>query len=107
MVFWGGPPAEAVYGYGGNNGQLPNPVNQALKAATSAGIVVGQLLFGWLADVFGRRRMYGIELAIIILSTLNCALASPSPSMSSTGLLVFWRVMMVGWTPSPSLSPSP
>jgi len=48
-----------------------------------------------LADVFGRRKMYGIELGIIVLSTLNCALANPSPTMSSTGLLVFWRVMMV------------
>ncbi len=39
--------------------------------------------------------MYGIELGIIVLSTMSCALASPSQSMSSTGLLVFWRVMMV------------
>jgi hypothetical protein len=39
--------------------------------------------------------MYGIELGIILLSTLNCALANPSPAITSTGLLVFWRVMMV------------
>jgi MFS transporter, PHS family, inorganic phosphate transporter len=95
LTFWSGPPESAINGFGGNHGTLPTPVNTALKASTSAGIVVGQILFGWLADVFGRRRMYGIELAIIILSTLSCALASPSQSMNSTGLLVFWRVMMV------------
>ncbi|KAK0701786.1 major facilitator superfamily domain-containing protein [Lasiosphaeria miniovina] len=94
VVFWQGAPAAAANGFGGNYGSLPGPVSTALKASTSAGIVVGQLLFGWLADVCGRRRMYGIELGIIVLSTLNCALASPSQSMSSTGLLVFWRVMM-------------
>jgi PHS family inorganic phosphate transporter-like MFS transporter len=93
VVFWGG--LESVNGFGGNNGVLPMSVNQALKASTSAGIVIGQVLFGWLADVFGRRRIYGIELGIIVLSTMNCALASPSQSMSSTGLLTFWRVMMV------------
>ncbi|KAJ9136493.1 Major facilitator superfamily domain-containing protein [Pleurostoma richardsiae] len=94
LVFWQGPPEDARNGFGGNNGQLPTPVSQALKASTSAGIVVGQVVFGWLADVCGRRRMYGIELGIIILATLNCALASPSQSMTSTGLLTFWRVVM-------------
>jgi MFS family permease len=95
VVFWEGLAADVEHGYGGNHGTLPNPVNQALKAATSAGIIVGQILFGWLADVFGRRRMYGVELAIIIIATMSCALASPSPSVNFTGLMVFWRVVMV------------
>jgi len=46
IVYWSGPPETATYGFGGNNGQLPSPVNQALKASTSAGIVIGQILFG-------------------------------------------------------------
>ena len=99
LVFWSGPPSEATHGFGGNYGLLPGSVNSALKASTSAGIVIGQVVFGWLADVYGRRRMYGIELGIIVLSTLNCALASPSQSMNSTALLVFWRVMMVRLSP--------
>jgi PHS family inorganic phosphate transporter-like MFS transporter len=106
VVFWSGPSESAVNGFGGNNGVLPGSVNTALKTSTAAGIVIGQVLFGWLADVFGRRRMYGIELAIIVFATLNCALASASQSMSSTGLLVFWRVMMVSES-SPLRSPSP
>lgn len=39
--------------------------------------------------------MYGIELGIIILCTMGCALASSSPAISAAGLLIFWRVMMV------------
>lgn len=39
--------------------------------------------------------MYGIELAIIILGTFSCALVSSSPSISSSALLIFWRVLMV------------
>jgi MFS family permease len=69
-------------------------VNTAVKAATSAGAVVGQLGFGWLADVIGRRKMYGVELAIIILATLAQSLAAPGQAVTMTGLLLFWRVVM-------------
>ncbi|KAH6605362.1 hypothetical protein Trco_007069 [Trichoderma cornu-damae] len=92
LVFYSGNASQN--GYGGNHGILPDPVNQALKASTSGGIVLGMIIFGWLADAFGRRRMYGIELIIIIVGTFGCALASPSPTISAAGLLVFWRVMM-------------
>lgn len=34
----------------GGNGHLPTTISQALKASTSAGIVVGMVLFGWLAE---------------------------------------------------------
>jgi MFS transporter, PHS family, inorganic phosphate transporter len=84
-----------VYWQGENNqGVMPVSVNTALKAATSGGAVVGQIGFGWLADVIGRRKMYGVELAIIILATLAQSLAAPSAAVTMTGLLTFWRVMM-------------
>ncbi len=44
VAFWSG--ERNAYGFGGNNGTIPDPVNQALKIATSAGIVIGQLVFG-------------------------------------------------------------
>lgn len=56
-----------VYHAGGSN--TPNQ-DLGIKVAHSVGTFVGQLLFGWLADVFGRKRMYGIELMIIIIGTL-------------------------------------
>ncbi|KND92242.1 Repressible high-affinity phosphate permease [Tolypocladium ophioglossoides CBS 100239] len=93
MVFWSGDQDQD--GYGGNGGVLPDTTNQALKASTSAGIVIGMIVFGWLADAVGRRRMYGIELAIIIFGTFSCALVSSGPAVSGCGLLIFWRVLMV------------
>lgn len=94
LAFWQGSPEDARFGFGGNYGSLPTPVSQALKASTSAGIIVGMLVFGCMSDYLGRRKMYGIELIIIVISTLLCALVSPSQSMESTFLLVFWRVIM-------------
>lgn len=89
MVFWQGPPST-----GGNYGILPTSINTAIKAATSAGAVIGQVGFGWLADSIGRRKMYGVELAIIILATLAQTLSAASPAMSMTGAFIFWRVVM-------------
>lgn len=42
-----------------------------LKIATPVGTLVGQLLFGWFADLVGRKRMYGVELTISKLSPSN------------------------------------
>lgn len=95
LAFWSGPPEDAHNGFGGNYGALPTPVSQALKASTSAGIVIGMVVFGCLADAVGRRKMYGIELIVIIVATLLCALVNPSQSINSTALLTFWRVIMV------------
>lgn len=48
MVFWSGD--EHHDGYGGNGGVLPDVIIQALKGSTSAGIIFGMMLFGWLAE---------------------------------------------------------
>ncbi|OGM45103.1 phosphate:H+ symporter [Aspergillus bombycis] len=54
-------------------GKIPYNSDTAIKVSTSGGTVFGQLFFGWLADI---------------------ALASDSPAVSITGILVFWRVLM-------------
>jgi PHS family inorganic phosphate transporter-like MFS transporter len=77
-----------------NTGKIPSNADTAIKVSTSGGTVIGQLLFGYLADRIGRKRMYGIELIIIIMATLAQALSSDSPSMSIVGVLIFWRVIM-------------
>lgn len=75
-------------------GKIPDADDTAIKVATSAGTVAGQVGFGILADVVGRKKMYGLELMIIIFSTLAQSLSSGSPAMSIVGLIVFWRVLM-------------
>ncbi|TGJ81683.1 hypothetical protein E0Z10_g7066 [Xylaria hypoxylon] len=75
-------------------GKLPQASDNAIKLATSAGTVVGQLGFGYLADVVGRKKMYGLELIVIIFATIGQALASGSPSVNVVGLIIFWRVLL-------------
>lgn len=71
----------------------PNSDN-AIKLATSAGTVVGQVGFGILADILGRKKMYGLELIVIIFATIGQALTGGSPGCDLVGLIIFWRVIM-------------
>jgi PHS family inorganic phosphate transporter-like MFS transporter len=75
-------------------GAIDSSADTAIKVATSGGTVIGQVGFGILADIVGRKKMYGLELIIIIFATLAQSLTSSSPSMSVVGLLIFWRVLM-------------
>ncbi|GAM42307.1 high-affinity inorganic phosphate transporter [Talaromyces pinophilus] len=83
-----------VFWVDSNKGKIPSNSDTAIKVATSGGTVIGQLAFGWLADHVGRKRMYGLELIIMIFATLAQSLSSDSPSMSIVGVLIFWRVVM-------------
>lgn len=75
-------------------GKMPNTSDNAIKLATSAGTVVGQLGFGAAADIVGRKRIYGLELIVIIFATVGQALTSGSPGCDVIGLIIFWRVIM-------------
>lgn len=75
-------------------GKMPTSSDNAIKLATSAGTVIGQLVFGFLADLLGRKRMYGLELIVIIFATVGQALTSGSPACNIIGLIIFWRVIM-------------
>ncbi|KAG6334803.1 hypothetical protein ID866_4292 [Astraeus odoratus] len=65
-----------------------------LKVATPIGNLVGQVIFGWLADLRGRKRMYGIELMIIIVATFCQTLAGQAPAIDILGVLILWRFIM-------------
>ena len=75
-------------------GTIPTNSDTAIKVATSGGTVIGQVCFGILADLVGRKRMYGLELILIIFATLAQSLSAASPAMSIVGLMIFWRVLM-------------
>lgn len=84
-----------------SHGTIPTNSDTAIKVATFGGTVLGQLGFGYLADVVGRKKMYGLELIIIIFATLAQALSSSSRAISITGLIIFWRVLMVSQRSTP------
>ncbi|KAJ7170579.1 inorganic phosphate transporter [Mycena crocata] len=81
------------YVYGHNQKLNPNQ-DLGIKVATPVGTLVGQLLFGWLADIVGRKKMYGVELMIIIVATFAQALSGGAHAVSIIGVLVVWRFIM-------------
>ncbi|KAF9067249.1 major facilitator superfamily domain-containing protein [Rhodocollybia butyracea] len=82
------------YVYGATHTALTSNASLGIKVATPVGTLIGQLLFGWLADVVGRKKMYGFELMIIIFTTFAQALSANGPSVNIIGVLVVWRVLM-------------
>ncbi|KAK3394552.1 major facilitator superfamily domain-containing protein [Podospora didyma] len=62
---------------------------------TLFGSVCGQLLFGYLADRYGRTRLYGIELVLVIVSTIGVATTSTGyGDISFLALFTWWRFVM-------------
>ena len=87
------------------SGTLAASDDTAIKIATSAGTVLGQLGFGFLADHLGRKKvrpttdisdkqMYGIELIVIIFATLALSLCGEGRSLNIVGVMIFWRVVL-------------
>lgn len=57
--------------------------------------MVGQFAFSIMGDVFGRKKMYGIELIILVVGALGCALAAwPVGEMSVVASLAIWRFIL-------------
>ncbi|GJJ68078.1 MFS transporter, PHS family, inorganic phosphate transporter [Entomortierella parvispora] len=75
-------------------GTLPSDLDLGIKVAASAGTFLGQVGFGYLADRLGRKRMYGIELMIIIVATLGQSLSGHGVSLSLPASLIIWRVIV-------------
>ncbi len=84
---------EIVY-WQGSQGVMPISTLNLIRVAPNVGTVFGMVVFGYLADVLGRRKMYGINLFIILSATLAESLCSSSPAISIIGVIVFWRVIM-------------
>lgn len=78
------------------DGKIPQSYETALICATLAGTLIGQILFGFLADMYGRRKMYGLELLVIVSATLGVAMSATGAkgSMNIMVWLIFWRTMM-------------
>lgn len=77
-----------------NTHVIPTQADTAIKLSTTAGAVIGQVLFGWLADKLGRKRMYGLELIIILIGTFGQAISGAGHGLSILGPLIFWRIVM-------------
>jgi PHS family inorganic phosphate transporter-like MFS transporter len=81
-----------------------------IKVATPVGTLFGQLVFGWLADIVGRKKMCkcfvfrhkynsngpldGVELIIITVATFGQAVSGGAHAVSIVGVLVVWRFIV-------------
>jgi PHS family inorganic phosphate transporter-like MFS transporter len=85
-----------VYWPDQEGGGIPTSVKTAMMCSTLAGTMVGQIGFGFAADVLGRRKMYGLELIIIIVGTMLLLMSSNGEknSMAIGGWLITWRAIM-------------
>ncbi len=58
-----------------------------LTSSTLLAVALGAMLFGWLGDLFGRRRIYGLEAILMIVGALVSALA-PNVTVLLVGRLI-------------------
>ncbi|CAG8497644.1 4882_t:CDS:2 [Acaulospora colombiana] len=72
----------------------PSNIDLSIKVSASVGNVIGQFGFGIIADMIGRKRIYGVELMIIVVGTVASALSSDGRAVTIQGCLIFWRFIM-------------
>ncbi|CUA71144.1 Putative inorganic phosphate transporter C8E4,01c [Schizosaccharomyces pombe 972h-] [Rhizoctonia solani] len=77
--------------YGGQ--RLPSGLEGFIKAGANIGAVVGQFLFGYLADSLGRKAVYGKELLLIIFATILC-ISVPS-YLGGHGVLIWIGIFRI------------
>lgn len=75
-------------------GDIPSSSNTLLKVSTSVGTVIGQLGFGMMADIIGRKKIYGVELIIMIAATILQCTAGHAPGVNFVAVLTFYRIIM-------------
>ena len=72
-------------------GSLPASVSSAVNGVAFCGTLVGQLFFGWLGDKLGRKKVYGITLMFMVISSISSGLSFGSTSKSVMATLCFFR----------------
>ncbi|RGB36206.1 major facilitator superfamily domain-containing protein [Rhizophagus diaphanus] len=77
-----------------NANEVPTDIDSGLKSSAAIGTMFGQLIFGWMADRFGRKKMYGIELMIIIVTTIGSALSPKNLSIDMYTIIIIWRLIL-------------
>lgn len=70
--------------------------NVLINIATLAGTMLGQIIFGFFGDKYGRKKMYGAELLLLIAATLGVVMCSTGEhnSMNIFAWLIWWRIMV-------------
>jgi MFS family permease len=78
------------------NGNIPKDDAVLIGLSLLVGTFFGQLILGVLGDRYGRRHVYGMELAILAIATMLMAIASKG-ALSGTNKVAWiasWRFIM-------------
>lgn len=72
----------------------PPGVLTAMVSASLLGTAIGQLIFGCLGDRIGRRRVYGLALTLMVLSSLGCGFSICTTRSCVLVSLAFFRFLL-------------
>ncbi|RKO95306.1 MFS general substrate transporter, partial [Caulochytrium protostelioides] len=65
-----------------------------VRIATLWGSLLGNLIFGYIGDRFGRKKMYGTELIVIVISTFGMSFSASSPrAVNIVAVVMIWRFL--------------
>ncbi|XAR61509.1 hypothetical protein NMG60_11015954, partial [Bertholletia excelsa] len=71
--------------------EVPLRTSSAMVVVALFGTSIGQLVFGYLGDRFGRRRVYGLALLLMVASSVGCGFSLCKSKGCVLGSLVFFR----------------
>ncbi|XP_034203504.1 inorganic phosphate transporter 1-4-like [Prunus dulcis] len=80
-------------------GTLPPNVSAAVSSVALCGTLAGQLCFGWLGDKLGRKKVYGITLMLMVISSIVSGLSfgsTPNGAMATLCFFRFWLGFGIG-----------
>ncbi|CAL9008826.1 unnamed protein product [Prunus brigantina] len=72
-------------------GKLPKHVNNMVIGVALVGTLSGQLVFGWLGDKLGRKKVYGVTLIMMVICAICSGLSFGSSAASVMTTLCFFR----------------
>ncbi|KAK6937786.1 Major facilitator, sugar transporter-like [Dillenia turbinata] len=80
-------------------GSLPPGASAAVNGVAFCGTLTGQLFFGWLGDKLGRKKVYGMTLVLMVLSSIGSGLSfghTPSSVLTTLCFFRFWLGFGIG-----------
>ncbi|PWA69444.1 phosphate transporter 1 [Artemisia annua] len=72
-------------------GTLPPSVNSSVTGVALVGTLCGQLFFGWLGDKMGRKKVYGMTLALMVVCSFASGLSFGNEAKGVMATLCFFR----------------
>ncbi|XP_056177347.1 probable inorganic phosphate transporter 1-8 [Syzygium oleosum] len=66
----------------------------AMLAVALLGTVIGQIVFGWLGDRVGRRRVYGLTLMLMLAGSIGCGFSMGTTQGRVLASLGFFRFLL-------------